>query len=393
MTIVMPATPPLRNRALMVWIQVCTHLLSLQNYSSLNAVLSALTSPPVTRLTKTWATIPRKIERELEELKRLMDPLVPNPGEDNSSIHSTFSSNTNSIVMKSIPGTGWRWYRERLKKSKGIFIPVLEVHYEDGIENFIKILENWRTMIPSSLLSSFPNQDGIINTSHPPNLNQSIHSGSGSSISSISNIGSSNLSSLPSFVFQENRDLAVMHWLVTHSWISEDRLWQESCIREPPPSPPSSVSPSIIPPQSNHPINNQISHSSSSNSHITSSSSNSGSHHMTGNSKGRFASAFGFKRHDKHGDKDTRSGTGITSTDRSNFNNRNNNSSTSGNTGGGGASSNNSNSNNASSTSLPKYSDIMSYDQYEQPLGLPIQSQNRSLSSSSSSSSLLPDDP
>ncbi|OAD70818.1 hypothetical protein PHYBLDRAFT_6512, partial [Phycomyces blakesleeanus NRRL 1555(-)] len=54
------------------WIKVASRCLDLNNYQTLKAIVSALGTPPVQRLRRTWAYIPKKSLVKLESLSELM---------------------------------------------------------------------------------------------------------------------------------------------------------------------------------------------------------------------------------------------------------------------------------------------------------------------------------
>ncbi|KAI8886244.1 ras GEF, partial [Backusella circina FSU 941] len=71
-TILLPQEAPCRAKSISRWIKIATKLLALNNYQSLKAIVSALGTPPVQRLKKTWECIPKKHMSRLELLSTLM---------------------------------------------------------------------------------------------------------------------------------------------------------------------------------------------------------------------------------------------------------------------------------------------------------------------------------
>ncbi|KAF9355634.1 hypothetical protein BGX26_006293 [Mortierella sp. AD094] len=61
-----------RAQCLHYWVKVAVKLHELENFQTLKAVLSALGTPPVKRLKRTWSFVPRKSMHKLETLSELM---------------------------------------------------------------------------------------------------------------------------------------------------------------------------------------------------------------------------------------------------------------------------------------------------------------------------------
>ncbi|KAI7892014.1 ras guanine nucleotide exchange factor domain-containing protein [Mucor mucedo] len=71
-SILLPQEASKRAEIIHRWIKIATKLLSLNNYQTLKAVISALGTPPVQRLKRTWECIPKKRMASLELLSTLM---------------------------------------------------------------------------------------------------------------------------------------------------------------------------------------------------------------------------------------------------------------------------------------------------------------------------------
>lgn len=71
-SILLPQEASKRAEIIHRWIKIATKLLSLNNYQTLKAVISALGTPPVQRLRRTWECIPKKRMASLELLSTLM---------------------------------------------------------------------------------------------------------------------------------------------------------------------------------------------------------------------------------------------------------------------------------------------------------------------------------
>ncbi|KAI9030476.1 hypothetical protein DFJ74DRAFT_472172 [Hyaloraphidium curvatum] len=66
--------PTLTNRARAIhqWAKVSSHLLQIRNVQTLRAVSAAMRTPPVVRLKKTWAVVPKKSMNSIEAIRSLL---------------------------------------------------------------------------------------------------------------------------------------------------------------------------------------------------------------------------------------------------------------------------------------------------------------------------------
>lgn len=71
-SILLPQEAPKRAEIILRWIKIATKLLALNNYQTLKAIVSALGTPPVQRLRRTWEYVPKKRMGRLELLNSLM---------------------------------------------------------------------------------------------------------------------------------------------------------------------------------------------------------------------------------------------------------------------------------------------------------------------------------
>jgi hypothetical protein len=71
-SILLPQEASRRAEIIHRWIKIATKLLTLNNYQTLKAIVSALGTPPVKRLRRTWECIPKKRMVRLELLNSLM---------------------------------------------------------------------------------------------------------------------------------------------------------------------------------------------------------------------------------------------------------------------------------------------------------------------------------
>ena len=71
-SILLPQEASKRAEIILRWIKIATKLLALNNYQTLKAIVSALGTPPVQRLRRTWECIPKKRMGRLELLNSLM---------------------------------------------------------------------------------------------------------------------------------------------------------------------------------------------------------------------------------------------------------------------------------------------------------------------------------
>ena len=72
LSILDPETQPLRAGRICEWIGVASILFKKRNYQTLKCILGALGTPPITRLRKTWAQVPKKEYQTLKEMSDFM---------------------------------------------------------------------------------------------------------------------------------------------------------------------------------------------------------------------------------------------------------------------------------------------------------------------------------
>ncbi|KAF9928338.1 RasGEF [Modicella reniformis] len=71
-SVLLPTEASGRAQCLHYWVKVAVKLHELENFQTLKAVLSALGTPPIKRLKRTWSFVPRKSMHKLETLSELM---------------------------------------------------------------------------------------------------------------------------------------------------------------------------------------------------------------------------------------------------------------------------------------------------------------------------------
>ena len=101
-SIIEPEDTTTRAQHVHHWIKVANRLFQLRSYNALKAVISALGTPPIARLKKTWSLVPKKSMSTLDDLRRTMSE------QDN-----------------------YAKYRELLAKAPGPVIPFLGVFVHD----------------------------------------------------------------------------------------------------------------------------------------------------------------------------------------------------------------------------------------------------------------------
>ncbi|KAI8644299.1 ras guanine nucleotide exchange factor domain-containing protein [Parasitella parasitica] len=70
--VLLPQEASARAQLIHYWIKVASRCLDINNYQTLKAIISALNTPPVQRLKRTWAYIPKKSVTKLDALNELM---------------------------------------------------------------------------------------------------------------------------------------------------------------------------------------------------------------------------------------------------------------------------------------------------------------------------------
>lgn len=71
-SVLLPQEASSRAQLIHYWIKVASRCFDINNYQTLKAIISALNTPPVQRLKRTWAYIPKKSTTKLDALNELM---------------------------------------------------------------------------------------------------------------------------------------------------------------------------------------------------------------------------------------------------------------------------------------------------------------------------------
>ncbi|KAI8062814.1 ras guanine nucleotide exchange factor domain-containing protein, partial [Gilbertella persicaria] len=87
------------------WIKVASKCHELKNYQTLKAVISALGTPPIQRLKRSWAFIPKKSMVQLEELSELMSE-ASNYGRYRERLGLSRNTRKNSFSEPTVPFLG-----------------------------------------------------------------------------------------------------------------------------------------------------------------------------------------------------------------------------------------------------------------------------------------------
>ncbi|RUP44401.1 ras guanine nucleotide exchange factor domain-containing protein, partial [Jimgerdemannia flammicorona] len=157
-SILLPQEATTRAQHIHHWVKVAAKCHELQNYQTLKAIVSALGTPPVQRLKRTWACMPKKSMTRLEFLSELMSE-TRNYGRYREHMGMVNSSNVNGMsisVMK----------RETLKKPT---VPFLGTFIHD-ITYLVAAVKSTSIHSVTSITSATTavNRDSLNHSERPP---------------------------------------------------------------------------------------------------------------------------------------------------------------------------------------------------------------------------------
>ncbi|RUS19616.1 hypothetical protein BC937DRAFT_87193 [Endogone sp. FLAS-F59071] len=162
-SILIPQEATIRAQHIHHWVKVAAKCHELQNYQTLKAIVSALGTPPVQRLKRTWACIPKKSMTRLELLSDLMSE-TRNYGRYREHMGMVNTSNVNGMsisVMK----------RETLKKPT---VPFLGTFIHD-ITYLVAAVKSTSVASISSSVTAV-NRDSMDTSDRPPSPTLSMAS-------------------------------------------------------------------------------------------------------------------------------------------------------------------------------------------------------------------------
>ncbi|GAA5803979.1 hypothetical protein HPULCUR_009464 [Helicostylum pulchrum] len=267
--VLLPQEASSRAQLIHYWIKVASRCFDVNNYQTLKAIISALNTPPVQRLKRTWAYVPKKSSTKLDSLNELMSEA------NNYGLYREHMGMVSTTVVngKSVQLIRDEHYSRPTVPFLGTFI--LDITYllaafksspnaskmqpqnEPRIHEVITTLRRFQTgprytsSLPTSFLKSSQKhhfRPAISNALHRgASRIQRISGGnifsfdSGSNNSINGNTSSSNLSSVgekgpdddDDGTLEEQQKMATQYILM-RSWVSQNTVDELSHLREPP---------------------------------------------------------------------------------------------------------------------------------------------------------------
>ena len=262
--VLLPQEASSRAQLIHYWIKVASRCYDVNNYQTLKAIISALHTPPVQRLKRTWAYIPKKSTTKLDTLNALMSE-ANNYGQyrEHMGMVSTMVVNGKSVqairdehyARPTVPFLGTFihdiTYLLAAFKSKN---PNADPQHEPRIHEVLNTMRRFQTgprytrTLPSALLKSSQKHH------FRPALSNAIHRGA-SRIQRISsgslfgfdsggnnNNGTTNsINSVNGVVMEEDEDgdleeqqKMATQFILMRSWVSQNTVDELSHLREPP---------------------------------------------------------------------------------------------------------------------------------------------------------------
>lgn len=279
-SVLLPQEASSRAQLIHYWIKVASRCFDINNYQSLKAIISALNTPPVQRLKRTWAYIPKKSSAKLDALNDLMSE-ANNYGNyrEHMGMVSTTVVNGKSVqlirdehyVRPTVPFLGTFihdiTYLLAAFKSSSAHASHMKPEDEPRIHEVLHTMQRFQTgprytpSLPAAFLKSSQKHH------FRPALSNALHRGasriqrfSGGNLfgSNDSNHSNSNTSSNTSATnlsmiseretnlddedsnLEEQQKMATQYILM-RSWVSQNTVDELSTLREPPQTKPNSL--------------------------------------------------------------------------------------------------------------------------------------------------------
>ncbi|KAJ2958192.1 hypothetical protein NQZ79_g6194 [Umbelopsis isabellina] len=230
-----------------LWVKVAGKCLALNNYQTLKAIVSALGTPPVQRLKRTWACIPKKSLSKLETLGQLMSEannygnyrehmgMVNTSGEDRS---SAISIKPVHILKPTVPflGTFIHDMTYLLAAVKSLPDPKEDPRIQ-GILLFMHQFQSGPKYpeIPPSAYIKLSQKHSF----RPASITSALHRSSSSKTRMSNSVffGGSNGSVVDDFDMGKEIEIQqqiITQYLLMRPWVSEKNVDDLSLLREPP---------------------------------------------------------------------------------------------------------------------------------------------------------------
>ena len=248
-SILLPQEAARRAELVNRWIKIASKCLALNNYQTLKAIVSALGTPPVQRLRRTWDCIPKKRMGRLDILNSLMSE-TDNYGQYREHMGlNEKSSNRAGAVRR-------RWWNKPVVPFLGVFIHDMTYlltaakHEDPRVQDIISLIHHFQRVpvYPQHPPSSYVKKSGASrkHAFRPSAITHALHRTTSSKGSNNTSAGATattgitatslfdmDLSNDPNIEVKVEQQL-ITQYLLMRPWVHEKIIDELSVLREPP---------------------------------------------------------------------------------------------------------------------------------------------------------------
>lgn len=248
-SILLPQEAARRAELVNRWIKIASKCLALNNYQTLKAIVSALGTPPVQRLRRTWDCIPKKRMGRLDLLNSLMSE-TDNYGQYREHMGlNEKSSNRAGAVRR-------RWWNKPVVPFLGVFIHDMTYlltaakHEDPRVQDIIALIHHFQRVpaYPQHPPSSYVKKSGASrkHAFRPSAITHALHrstSSKGSNNANAGATGTTGISASSLFDMDASNDSSIeikveqqliTQYLLMRPWVHEKIIDELSVLREPP---------------------------------------------------------------------------------------------------------------------------------------------------------------
>lgn len=248
-SILLPQEAARRAELVNRWIKIASKCLALNNYQTLKAIVSALGTPPVQRLRRTWDCIPKKRMGRLDVLNSLMSE-TDNYGQYREHMGlNEKSSNRAGAVRR-------RWWNKPVVPFLGVFIHDMTYlltaakHEDPRVQDIIALIHHFQRVppYPQHPPSSYVKKSGASrkHAFRPSAITHALHRSTSSKGSNTTSAGATTTTGItasslfdmdpsndPSIEIKVEQQL-ITQYLLMRPWVHEKIIDELSVLREPP---------------------------------------------------------------------------------------------------------------------------------------------------------------
>ncbi|KAG0170778.1 hypothetical protein DFQ30_002006 [Apophysomyces sp. BC1015] len=205
------------------WIKIACRCHQLKNYQTLKAIISALGTPPIQRLKRTWAFVPKKTLVRLDELSQLMSE---------TSNHGRYRETLNETgIEPTVPFLGIfihdMTYLTALKKNQSDSTP--HQQQDSRVTELLKLFESLQSCPPYPAAMS-PTCVKDVNKNRRRKLSHALRGSSAMKRHLVFSTTDNETGELS----VDLQQCLVTQYLLTRSWVGEKVVDELSVLREPP---------------------------------------------------------------------------------------------------------------------------------------------------------------